>query len=171
MSDTLSYMLKAAAAQMMPSLAGILTKAEAHAKAESLDESIFLNARLSPDMFTMCRQVQVATDILGRGAARVSGADMLSNPDTETSFAELIARTVRMNEYVQGIDSAAIDANAREILEVPMGKDNTMQLEGRAYVSSFVLPNLHFHTATAYGLLRHQGVKLSKRDYLMGGQG
>lgn len=171
MSDTLSFMLKSASAQMMASLGAILSKAADHAKAEEIEESVLLNARLYPDMFPMCRQIQIATDILGRGGARVAGRDMPSNPDTETSFSELIARTARVDAYVQELDSAAIDANARVVLEVPMGKDNMMQLEGRAYVSGFVLPNLHFHSATAYGLLRHQGVRLGKRDFLMGGRG
>jgi hypothetical protein len=29
-----------------------------------------------------------------------------------------------------------------------------------------VLPNVYFHAATAYGILRHAGVALGKRDFL-----
>jgi hypothetical protein len=28
------------------------------------------------------------------------------------------------------------------------------------------LPNLYFHTTTAYGILRHNGVELGKMDFL-----
>jgi hypothetical protein len=171
MSDTLSFMLKSSSAQMMNSLAHILNTAKSHAVAHEIDEAVFLNARLFPDMFPLLRQVQVGSDILGRGGARVSGIDMPSNPDTETSIDELVDRAERVNTYVQALDSSAIDANERVTLNVPVGKDATMPMEGRAYVSSFVLPNVHFHVTTAYALLRHQGVKLGKRDFLMGGQG
>jgi hypothetical protein len=31
-----------------------------------------------------------------------------------------------------------------------------------------VLPNLFFHITTAYNILRHNGVDVGKRDYLVG---
>jgi hypothetical protein len=31
-----------------------------------------------------------------------------------------------------------------------------------------VLPNLYFHTVTAYNILRHNGVDVGKMDYLKG---
>jgi hypothetical protein len=31
-----------------------------------------------------------------------------------------------------------------------------------------VLPNFYFHVTTTYGLLRHNGVALGKRDFLGG---
>jgi hypothetical protein len=33
-----------------------------------------------------------------------------------------------------------------------------------------MLPNLFFHTTTAYAILRHNGVELGKSDYLVGSQ-
>ena len=37
---------------------------------------------------------------------------------------------------------------------------------GCSYILEFALPNFFFHVATAYDLLRHQGVPLGKRHYL-----
>jgi uncharacterized protein len=37
---------------------------------------------------------------------------------------------------------------------------------GWDYLQTFVLPNIYFHSATAYDILRHAGVKLGKSDYL-----
>ncbi|MEI7573882.1 MAG: DUF1993 family protein, partial [Phenylobacterium sp.] len=34
------------------------------------------------------------------------------------------------------------------------------------FLMSFSLPNLHFHAATAYDILRQKGAPLGKRDYL-----
>ena len=167
MTDMLSFMVKSAAAQMTGTMANVLKKGAAYAKENEIEESVLLNARLYPDMLPTVSQYQIATDVLARGAARLAGAEMPSNPDTETSFAELIARCERVAAFVDGLDSAAMDAKAEETLQIPMGGDAVMPMIGKAYVSSFVLPNSIFHAATGYDLLRHQGVSLGKRDFLM----
>jgi hypothetical protein len=51
-------------------LSGVLDKAEAFAKAKKIDPAVLLHSRLSPDMFDLTRQVQVATDGARLGAAR-----------------------------------------------------------------------------------------------------
>ena len=47
---------------------------------------------------------------------------------------------------------------------------NTLSFKGLDYLNSWVLPNFYFHAATAYNLLRHGGVDLGKKDYLMGSE-
>ena len=49
----------------------------------------------------------------------------------------------------------------------PVGKD-TRTMKGEAYLKHWVLPNMYFHITTAYLILRHNGVMLGKRDYLVG---
>ena len=41
-----------------------------------------------------------------------------------------------------------------------------MELKGAAYLSSVVLPNFYFHMATAYNILRHNGLEIGKGDFL-----
>lgn len=166
MSDTISYMLKTSATQTLGAMASILQKGANHAATAEVDESVFLNHRLAPDMFPLTRQIQIMTDTVARGGARLAGLDMPSTPDTETSFAQLIARCHDRLAYVMGLDDAVMDANERVVLEIPLGP-MTVNWEGRQYLATFVLPNLHFHAATAYGLLRAQGIKIGKRDFLM----
>lgn len=166
MGDTVSYMLKNAAGQILPAMASTLKKAQAYAKAKEIDESVLLGARLYPDMLPLLRQYQIAADTAVRGAARIAGLDMPSFPDTETTMDELIKRLQSANEYVQGVDSTALDANEKTVLEIPLGP-MTVNWEGRQYLSTFVLPNLHFHASIAFALLRHQGVEIGKRDFLM----
>jgi hypothetical protein len=117
-------------------------------------------------MFALPRQVQIACDTVTRGAARLAGKEMPSFPDTEQTFAELIARCQKAIDYVNAVDDAAIDATARTTLQIPMGQA-TMPMTGEQYLSGFILTNLHFHAAMAYGLLRTQGVQIGKRDYLV----
>ena len=37
---------------------------------------------------------------------------------------------------------------------------------GWDYLLIFVLPNVYFHSATAYDILRHAGVKVGKQDFI-----
>lgn len=166
MSSTISYMLKTSTAQSIGATASILKKAAEHAAKVDVDEAVYLNHRLAPDMFPLTRQIQIMTDSVARGGARLAGLEMPETPDTETSFAQLIARCHDRLEYVQGLDDAALDASETRVLEIPLGP-MTVNWEGRQYLATFVLPNLHFHAATAYGLLRSQGLEIGKRDFLM----
>ena len=165
-TTTVSYILKASTRQTIGALKGILAKAETHAGSINVDETIFLAHRLYPDMFDLTRQVQIACDTVARGAARLAGLEMPAFPDTEKTFAELIARCEKAVAYVEGVDDAEIDASTTIALDIPLGP-NTVKMEGQAYLQGFVLTNLHFHAAIAYALLRTQGVSLGKRDYLV----
>ena len=64
-------------------LSGVLDKAAAFAAAKKIDPAILLRTRLSPDMFDLTRQVQVATDQARRGAARLAGVEAPSFEDNE----------------------------------------------------------------------------------------
>jgi hypothetical protein len=168
MTLPLAEVLKTTAGQILPALCGILAKGQASAAERNIPEEVFLSDRLYPDMFPLVRQVQTATDMIARGTARLTGSEFLSLPDTETSFAELIARARKVNDYIQAASAEAIEANADAILSIPMGPE-TRQFPGRVYLLNFVFPNFYFHTSMAYALLRHRGVALGKRDFMIGG--
>lgn len=151
---------------MLGALGGILRKGADHAAAHKLPEDVLLNFRLFPDMFPLTRQVQIATDQVTRGAARLAGVDLPSFPDVETSFAQLIERTSKANAYVQAAASEAIDKRAETTINIPIGGGQEMPMTCSAYLATFIFPNLYFHAATAYNILRHNGVLLGKRDFL-----
>jgi len=109
MSDAISTTLKSSATQILGSLAHCMRKAEDHAKASGTDETNFLEARLYPDMFEMKRQVYIATDIVRRGAHRLTGTEPQPVEDDEQTFAALAARcetalTVPANLHVAEYD-------------------------------------------------------------------
>lgn len=165
-TTTVSHVLKASTNQTVGALKGILIKGEAYARKLNVEDSVLLSNRLYPDMFDLTRQVQIACDTVTRGAARLAGLEMPAFPDTEQTFAELMARCDKAIAYVNGVDNAKIDANTNVVLQIPMGA-NTMPMEGKAYLTGFILTNLHFHAAIAYALLRSQGLSIGKRDYLV----
>lgn len=160
-----SSVAHAAVHQMYAAMSGILEKAEAHAKASGVEEAVYLGWRLAPDMFTMARQVQIACDISSRGLARLAGAEPPSMPDTEKSFAELRARVAKAHEFIKGLDAKAIDANPDADITIPM-RTEQMTMKRHEFLMGFVLPNLYFHTTTAYAILRGCSVPVGKADFL-----
>ena len=149
----------------LSNLKAILEKAKAHALAQKIEEATFINARLYPDMLPLSRQVQIATDIARGATARLSGVEPPSYEDKEQTFDDLIARVQRTIDYMLELDAAAFDdAAARSITRPVRGEPHTFT--GINYLLQFTTPNVYFHTAMAYAILRHNGVPLGKADYL-----
>lgn len=146
-------------------LSAILAKAEAHCTARKIEPEALLGFRLFPDMLPLTRQVQLACDFAARAAARLAGAEMPSFPDTETSFAQLIARIRTATDYIESFDAGQFEgAESRSITMKQRGGEVTMT--GLDYLTGFALPNFYFHTATAYDILRHNGLEIGKMDYV-----
>ena len=146
-------------------LQAFLDKAAAHFAEAGTPEADWLNAALAPDMFTLTRQIQVASDAARGIAARLADSEVPSMPDTETSVAELRDRIARTIAYVDSIPAAAIDGReqAEVIVKFPQAH---IRFTGASYLSDFGMPNLFFHIVAAYGILRHLGAPLGKLDYL-----
>jgi len=117
-------------------------------------------------MFAFTRQVQVVSDTAKGCMARLAAVEPPKFPDTETSFAELKVRLEKTLEFVNSFQPQQLEgADSRPVvLKFPT---NTLNFNsGFDYLFSFVLPNVYFHAAMAYGILRHAGVKLAKSDFL-----
>jgi hypothetical protein len=151
--------------RMFNNLAAILTKAEADAQARKIDPNVFLSARLAPDMHPLTRQVQIASDIVKNGIARLAGIEAPSFPDTETTFPELHARIAKTIAFVQSATQAQLDGTEEKSITLKFpGRE--VNFTGQVYLLNFVLPNLYFHITTAYDILRHNGVQLGKMDFI-----
>lgn len=152
----------------LQNLAHVLEKGRADAEARGIEPSVLIGDRLAPDMLPLSRQIQIASDMVKNGAARLAGIDPPSYEDNEASFDELQARISKTVAFLQGIDAAKLDGSeTRQITLKFPGRE--MEFSGAAYLTSFVLPNLYFHATMAYAILRHNGVKLGKMDFMGGG--
>lgn len=151
--------------RVLASLAGILEKGEAHARAKGFDPVVLVNARLAPDMFPLARQVQIATDVVKGCVARLSDREPPSWADTESSFPELAARVRKARDFVAGFVAEQLDGTEGKRVSLKIRGD-VHEFRGLDYLQQFVLPNLYFHVTTAYNILRHNGVELGKRDFL-----
>lgn len=152
--------------RMLNNLSAILAKAEQQAKAKSYDPAVLLNARLAPDMFTLTRQVQIATDHAKGAMARLAGHVPEAMEDTETTVAELQARIAKTLAIVEGYKPEQLEgAETREItIKIPNAE---LKFKGLDYVNTWAMPNFYFHVTMAYAILRHNGIELGKRDFLI----
>lgn len=155
--------------RMLENLSKLLDKAAAHAQQKNFDAGVLLNARLAPDMFPLTRQVQIASDMAKSAAARLTGADVPSYADTETTIDELKARIAKTIDYVRSVPAAAYEGSEERGITVPTRARGDLHFKGRDYLLNFILPNFFFHVTTVYAILRHNGVELGKMDFL-GGQ-
>jgi hypothetical protein len=150
----------------LKSLDAMLAKAEAHIEAKKLKPEAILNFRLFPDMFPFVQQVQLVTDFAKGCGARLSGIPVPSFPDVETTFPELHARIAKALDFLNTVDKAKLaDAETRNVT-VRVGRNEEAVMTGEEYYNRAVLPNFYFHLATAYAILRHNGVELGKSDFL-----
>ena len=151
--------------RVLNNLAAILEKAAAHAEARKIEPAALLNARMYPDMFPLTRQVQLAADTANSGAARLAGAAVPAYENSETSFAELIARIRKTIAQLETIKPEQLDGTEDRTVSWQT-RSSSKSMQGLPYLLNHVLPNLFFHATTAYNILRHNGVELGKMDYL-----
>ena len=150
---------------LLGALSNVLQKGADNAKARNFDESVLVNSRLAPDMFALARQVQIATDMAKGGVARLAGVDIPAYDDNETTIEALKARIAKTIAFIDSIPASKIDGTEDKEVVLKM-RAGDMTFTGQRYLIGFVIPNLTFHCATAYNILRHNGVDVGKSDFL-----
>ena len=152
-------------ANILKNLSAILDKAQAHADAKKIEPEVLTACRLSPDMFPMARQVQVACDTAKGAVARLAGVEIPKHEDTEQTLADLKTRIAKTIAFIDSIKPAQLDGTEdREIVLKLSGRE--VKFAGMQYLLGFAHPNFYFHVTTAYDILRHNGVEIGKRDYI-----
>ena len=152
--------------RMLNNMLGWLDKAEAHAKARKFDPNNFVSMRLTPDMLPLSAQIQIATDHVKGGMARLAAIDPPKWADDEKTLDELRARIRKAIDYAQSIPAAKIDGSHAREIAVPAGPSRTFTFPGEVFPKSFSLPNFYFHATMAYALLSQAGVEFGKMNYL-----
>ena len=151
----------------LKALSKILTKAEASCTPRRIAPATLLGDRLYPDMLPLVRQVQIACDHAKAIAARMTGIENPRFEDDETDFPSLQARIAKTVAFLESIPPEAFaTADDREIAFKAGPRE--MQMSGASYLGFYAIPNFYFHMATAYNILRHDGVELGKVDFLGG---
>ena len=150
---------------ILGNLSGILDKAHAFAEARKVDDTVLTSYRLYPDMLPMTKQVQIACDAAKGVVARLAGVEIPVHEDNEKTFADLKARVARTIAFIQTVTPAQIDGTEEKEIVIKRGEKEA-RYTGMQYLLGHAVPNFYFHIATAYAILRHNGVELGKRDFL-----
>jgi len=128
------------------------------------DLTPILAERLAPDMYPFGTQVAVACN-MPRGFSQWCAGQPVENLPRDVDSVELARTHIRQTRgLVAGI--SADDSKLDEIKRIGLGPGYYCELPGRLYVSEYLVPNLYFHIATAYAILRKLGAPLGKADFM-----
>lgn len=159
------YLITHQCSQAPKNLEVWLDKAEQHATAKKFDVGVLMKGRLAPDMRDFIYQVQSACDYVKGAAAGLSGQTPPRHEDNEQTIEEVRARvrkTVAFAESVAEGQYAGAGDRKVSLSYAPQGK----AIGGEDYLLQIATPNIYFHLAMAYAVLRHNGVDIGKRDFL-----
>ncbi|MFM7378583.1 MAG: DUF1993 domain-containing protein [Erythrobacter sp.] len=147
-------------ANMLGTLENLVTKAEGHAKGESL-----LQARLAPDMFPLHTQIRftiaqviVALDRLGNLGLKLDESDI-------TTFGEAHARIAAAREMVANTDPATWPASG-DTVEFTLPNGMAFAMQAHEYCRDWATAQFYFHLMATYTILRAEGLAIGKIDYV-----
>jgi hypothetical protein len=153
-------------AKTLENLGKWMDKAEEHAKDRGFEVDVLAHSRLAPDQYDFIKQVQATCDQAKFAAAYLTGAKAPSHPDTEQTFSDLRQRIQKCTSYLATVKEKDLaGAEERKVSPPWMGG---RWLRGSDFVAELAIPNFFFHATMAYAILRHNGVKLGKMDYIGG---
>ncbi len=147
-------------------LSNLLDHASAYAESRNIDPAVLLNMRLSPTMYGLKQQVGEANRHAVVAGALLAGHAPHTFSDTEPDIAELKARISAAIDFVQGLPRAEIDAAADKQVAFTFKNGTQRTFTGKSLLLTFSVPQFFFHVTTAYDVLRHAGVDLTKKDFL-----
>lgn len=148
----------------MTNLIHVLEKGAAHAEAKKIDPAVLVTSRLYPDMFPLSKQVQIVSDVARLGTARLAGVEGPKMEDNETTFPQLVERLKKTIAYLETLKPEQFDDGTRTVTFPAQNAQHTWP--GGRYLYQRVIPNVFFHCATTYNILRHNGVEIGKADFL-----
>lgn len=165
MSLTMSQLSVPAFVRGLKILSTLLAKGEQHAALAGMVPETLLGARLAEDMLPLSAQVQRASDTAKFAAQRIGAVDAPKFADDEASFQQLQERIAATIAFLESVDPAALDAGEAREVKLNWGSSGPT-FTGAGYLLTFALPNFYFHITTAHDILRNQGVRVGKLDYL-----
>jgi len=152
--------------QTLAGVAGFLDRGLAHCHENNIDPETLVEARLYGDMLPLRFQVQlVAHHSIGAIEAVKAGAFVPPMNLPPDDYAVLQKRVADARRLLGKLTAAEVnDLEGRDV--VFQISDMKMLFTAQGFLLSLSLPNFFFHAATAYDILRSQGVPLGKRDFM-----
>lgn len=121
-------------------------------------------ARLAPDMFDLAEQITIAARFPLRGAYPLAGLPLPPDAPEDHTWDGLRRTVERDRRALAEITPERIAAAAVTRVRFEAGQ-TMLDLGVEEFVHRLIVPNMQFHTAMAYAILRAQGVPLGKGDF------
>jgi hypothetical protein len=152
--------------QTLGAVSGILDRSLSYFREHNVDPEQIVEARLAPDMQPFRFQI-ISVAQHSRGAIEGVQQGVFHPPSWKTpfDFAGLQALVAEAREVLSGLTPEAVNALGGRDLVFQLG-DRKLPFTAEGFLMSFSLPNFYFHAATAYDILRTNGVPLGKRDFM-----
>ena len=152
--------------QIVAATAALVDKAAAHCGSRGEPDAALVEARLAPDMLPFGYQVKAVAEH-SRGSIEGVRAGVYSPsldpwPD---NLAGLSAKLDDADAFLAALDPAEVDGFVGRDMRFEF-KDRRMDFSAEHFLLSFAQPNFYFHAATAYDILRAQGLAIGKRDFM-----
>ncbi len=154
----------ALANQTLDTATHLLDKAQAFVTEKGIHEHELIQAALAPDMFNFTKQIQLISDSAKGYTARLTGKEVVSMPDTESSISELRERITKTKELLKTF--SATDFNDADNAKISFAWMAGKHFKGSEFVEKFAIANMFFHVSMAYAILRNQGVAIGKMDFV-----
>lgn len=152
--------------QILRAVDRLLDKAEAFCTEQDRAPSELIDARLAPDMLPLGYQVKsCAAHSIGGIEGVKAGSFSPDMSQWAPDFAGLHETLQSAITKLEALDREAFDKLAENDTEFAFG-ETKLPFTGSNFLLSFSQPNFYFHATIVYGILRAQGVKLGKRDFM-----
>jgi uncharacterized protein len=165
--------------QTVRAVGGCLDRAIEHCAAIGSDPDDLVGASLYPDMAPFHFQIEALKNHAVWGVEAVkTGAFAPPALVGARSFAELRSIVAQAATALEAFTPDEVNSCSGKKLDIdlfrPIDEENattsswaarTLAFTPETFLLSYSLPNFHFHAATAYAILRTQGVPIGKRNY------
>lgn len=152
--------------QVLGAVDGFLAKSRAHFESHAIPLQDIVETRVAEDMLPFAFQI-VSVVHHSRGALEGCKAGVFHPPGAMGSpdYDALQKMVVDAQAALKALTPDEVNAlEGRDVIFHLGTRQLPFTAEG--FLQSFSTPNLHFHAATAYGILRGRGIPLGKRDYM-----
>ncbi len=152
--------------QIVAAVTALVAKAAAHCAERNEPDAALIEARLTPKMLPFGYQVKAVSEH-SRGAIEAVRANVVSPGPAKWpgSLAGLTAVLRETDDFLAGLDRAEVDNFVGRDVRFEF-KERCQDFTAENFLLSYAQPNFYFHAATAYDILRVQGLPIGKRDFI-----
>ena len=152
--------------QILATVDELLNKAQSFCAEKGKSERDVIEARLAPDMLPFGYQVKsCAAHSIGGIEGAESGNFSPDRSPWPNDFVSLHGIVQDAIVQLKALDRTRVDRLVEIDTHFTFG-GTKIPFTGADFLLSFSQPNFYFHATTAYAILRAEGVKLGKRDFL-----